>query len=643
MKPVWVKVDWEVPTFYVGDQITVRPIFVEKIGELELIDGVYIGTEYHRFQSGILSIGIVADVPFQKVTAYGTFGFRREMTENNQALWISCPVYEWNQVERQYEVSIPSLGVNQCGTFIIEGQSLENQDLYKCEVKVRSSLLSEGEYLMMKHDLLTITEDLMYRNYTSDDGNDGKRTHIDLAELENLVHLLNDILVELEKAPAEKLIEKRIKTHVDKLRKMDTRALLEQELYLYSDTVRAITTVRSLDVPEHRKLKGAIFEFISICERNLDTEKMHLRSIVSQLAELYEEKIKVNDSIFYEKFASKEESLTANQKQFEERQEAWFEIVALLETLLESELLCHCEPEEWGDTHLFIFHSEYVQAFELVEEIRKQLRQDNVSLKNFQRDVLNSPDLYEKWTLLKVIHHFMETWRLTSEHGNVMQKLLKYYQKYQTLRGFWIRLKLIGSTNLVIGSEITFGNKRPDLTLLVEENNGFLFFLDAKYKPYSRMQKQLGKDLARSATRYRLMDDRGKAAFLIHPDQECGSHFEVMKPHRDGYYLLKPGQDEGLALFAKMVLHFHLRKETICPDCGEKNNINKEDLTYKKYYTCKSCNSFWVQSKCWNRNHVYQHLYKYLHRNYHRPTDHDWDVHCPTCGLTYADSRRGNR
>ena len=202
------------------------------------------------------------------------------------------------------------------------------------------------------------------------------------------------------------------------------------------------------------------------------------------------------------------------------------------------------------------------------------------------------------------------------------------------------RLKLIGAINLVIGSEITFGNKRPDVTLLVEENDGRLFFLDAKYKPYSKMQKQLGKDLARSATRYRLMDDRGKAAFLIHPDQEMGSHFEVTKPHREGFYLLKPGQDEGLALFAKMVLHFHLRKETICPDCGERNNIDKEDLTYKKYYTCKSCKSFWVQSKCWNRNHAYQHLYKYLHRNYHRPTDHDWDVHCPTCGLTFADYRR---
>ena len=330
MKPVWVKVDWEVPSFYVGDEITVRPFSVEEIGELELMDGVYCGTEYHRLQSDILSIGIKVDVPFQKVTAYGTFGFRREMTESSQALWVSCPVYEWNQVEQQYEVNIPSLGVNQCGTFIIEGQSLEDQNLYKCEVTVRSSLLSEEEYLMMKKDLLTITEDLMYKNYTSNDGNDSKRAYIDLAEVKNLVQMLNDTLIELEKAPAEKLTEKRIKTHVDKLQKMDMRALLEQELHPYSDTVHAITTVRSLDVPEHRKLKGAILEFITICERNLDTEKMHLRSIVSQLEELHGEKIKVSDPTFYEKFDIKEESLTSNRRQFEERQEAWHQIVAQL-------------------------------------------------------------------------------------------------------------------------------------------------------------------------------------------------------------------------------------------------------------------------------------------------------------------------
>jgi hypothetical protein len=642
MKPVWLKVDWDVPAYLSTASIIVLPKSVIVMEDLEMEDGVYCATEYNRVDAEILSIGIKSDFPFEKIKAVGKFSFQREMIEWEKGIWVSCPVYHWNPTERQYVVSVPSLGVNQCGTFMIEGVTSETHQTITCEVKLRPSLLSEAEYRIMEQDLLSITEDLMYKQQMNHGGNEGKSSLIDLLAVSESVRLFNLMLKEVEKAPAEKLTQERRKTSYEKLRKMDMRTLLEKELYPYLETVHAITTVRSLDVAEHRKLKGAIIEFLFICERNKDRELEMQKSLSGQLEELKIEKSKVTDRRLIPHFTNRENYLTAQIHMLAERGIVWEEITQQFEGLLGSELFCHCDPEEWGDTHLFIYHPQYSLAFELVERLQKELRQDYVPLRHFQRDLLHSPDLYEKWVFLKTLHYFTVTMGFPPQNGNVMEKILKYYEDEKTLQGFKINLVLPNSVRLVIGSELRFPNQRkPDIALLFDQPyKPTLVFLDAKYKPYSKMTEQLEKDLDHSAKQYREMDPRGRSAFLVHPDEARGSHFEITRPHRDGYLILKPGREDGLALFAKMAIHFHLGSEEICPDCGrtvEDDNI--KDLGFKKHYTCKSCWSFWVQSVCWNKNHQRQQLYKYLYRNYHRPTAHDWDVHCPWCGLTFADRR----
>jgi hypothetical protein len=643
MKPVWLKVDWDVPADYSTASVIVAPKSVTVMEDLEIEAGIYCATEYNRVDAEILSIGIKSDHPFEKIKATGNFSFQREMMEWEKGIWVSCPVYEWNRTEGQYVVSVPSLGVNQCGIFTIEGVTIESPQTINCEVKLRPSLLTEAEYHLMEQELLAITEELMYKQQMNHGGQEGKSSLIDLQAVCETVRLLHLLLMELEKEPAEKLTQERRKTSYEKLRKLDMRTLLEKELYPYLETVHAITTVRSLDVAEHRKLKGAILEFLFICERNKDRELEMQKSLSGQLEELKVEKSKVTDRMLIPHFSNRENHLAAQLQMLIERGILWEEIIQQLEGLLDSPLFYHCEPEEWGDTHLFIYHPQYSQAFELVERLQKELRQDSVPLRDFQRDLLHSPDLYEKWVFFKTLHYFTDTMGFPPQNGNVMEEILKYYEDKKMLQGFLIRLQVKKQVHLVVGSELIFKNqRRPDIALLfVEPNKQTVAFLDAKYKPYSKMTEQLEKDLDHSAKQYREMDPRGKTAFLVHPDEARGSHFEITKPHRDGYLMLKPGREEGLALFAKMALHFHLGSNEICPDCGstvEDDDI--KDLGFKKHYTCKYCKSFWVQSVCWNRNHHRQPIYKYLYRNYHRPTAHDWDVHCPLCGLTFADRLR---
>ncbi|MEH7075158.1 hypothetical protein [Neobacillus drentensis] len=645
MKPVWLKVDWDVPTHYSEESIIVHPKSVTVVEDLEIENGVYCATEYNRVDAELLSIGIIAAPPIQKIKAVGKFSFKREMTEWESGIWVSCPVYEWNRTERQYVVSVPSLGVNQCGTFWIDGIVSENHQTFTCEVKVRPSLLSEEEYKLMEQDLLSITEELMYKQEMNHGGTEGKSSLIDLGAVSQSVQSFLQLLTELEKAPAEKLTQERRKTSYEKLRKLDVRTLLEKELYPYLETVHAITTVQSLDVVEHRKLKGVILEFLLICERNKNRELEMQKSITNQLSDIKDQKSKLNDRDNWAAphFSNKENFLSSQFNMLSKRSIVWEEIIRELEDLLESGLFYHCEPEEWGETHLFIYHPQYSEAFELVERLQKELRQNHVALRDFQRDLLHSPDLYEKWVFFKTLYYFTGTMKFTPQGRNVMEEILTYYETHKKLKGFRISLVISPSTKLVIGSEVRFdNNRRPDIALRFDQpNKQSLVFLDAKYKPYSKLTEQLERDLDHSAKQYREMDARGKAAFLVHPDEERGNHFEITRPHRDGYFMLKPGHEEGLALFVKMAFHFHMGWENICPDCGESVEGPFDDWGFKKYYRCDCCQSFWVQSVCWNRMHTKQRLYKYLYRNFHRSTAHDWDVHCPRCELTYADYLRG--
>lgn len=652
MKPIWIKVSWNQPPLFFQDELFIsKPVEVQVVEELEIQDGAFIATEYTRTTDGFLTIGIKTDKSLKRAYARGKFLYERELVYVSNGIWISCPQYMWSERFKEYQIISLPIGLNQCGTIQFAGETITDERIITNDVKIRPSLVTEAEYIQMEQDLMTITEELLFHAQAGL-GDTGKiKSLIDLETLDNQVEKLDEVIRQLEEAPAEKLSSERVRMNVDKLKKFDVRVLLEQEMYPFKQTVNALTTIRSQDIQEHRKIKGAILDFIETCERQSRSEQMMKVNLERQLHDVEEFSQKVvgtREAHFQEKFNSKKEWFRLQSGYFTERDKVWTKIILHLENLSHSYLLQDCEEEEWGDTHIFSFHPVYEESFETIEQLREQLRLQE-PLKAFQHDLIQSPDLYEKWVFFKVMQHFSTTLGFAPENGYVMESILEYYQKHKTLRGFWIRLKGADSNCIVIGSEIIISGQRPDISFLFEESNEEkgVAFLDAKYKPYSKMSDWLQEDLVHSAKRYKELVKNGKSAFLVHPDAEKENEFEETKPHQYGYFLLKPGNEEGLSLFAKMLLHFHMEWDQVCPDCGEKKNVSVNDeFSYKTYYECTSCQSFWVQNKCWNsqkhlRNLQGKKLYKYLYRNYHKPTDHDWDVHCPWCGLSFTDRRRG--
>ncbi|WP_144561731.1 hypothetical protein [Bacillus mycoides] len=649
MKPIWVKAHWNCPEHFLGECIEGTITELQVLQELDMEDGIFVATEYNRGENEFLTIGVRANKEVTRVYATGKFSYERELLHVNEGIWLSSPQYVWNERFQRYENVSPSIGLNQCGIIRFVGETKDEGKITTGDVKIRPSLLTEAEYVQMEEDILTITEELLFHTQINT-GNTGEmRALIQLDSLQQAVKNIGDVVQQLEKNPGERLSTKRVKTDIDKLRKMDIRVLLEQELYPFKRTVNALTTVRSHDISEHRKLKGALIDCIESCMRQKKKEQNVRDSLERQLKEVEELSYKVltsHEKNLHSKFISKKQWLCKQMEKLIPRDERWNKLITYLEDVLSSYLFQDCETEEWGDTHLFNFHPLYEEAFEGVEKLQKCLRQHE-PLKVFQHDLLQSPDLYEKWVFFKVLQHFVMTLRFAPKQGAVLHNVLKYYEENGTLRGFCIRLYVTASCSIVIGSEVNIQGNFPDIGFAIEQDQKEIvyMFLDAKYKPYSRMQQQLERDLIQSAKRYReLMHPRGKAAFLVHADEILENNFEETRPHQYGYFLLKPGKEEGLSLFSKMMLHFHLGWERICPDCGNKEVSNPPtNHNYKKYYECTSCQSFWVQNICWNRNtHTIQgeKLYKYLHRNYHRPTQHDWDVYCPRCGVSFADRNR---
>jgi len=81
-----------------------------------------------------------------------------------------------------------------------------------------------------------------------------------------------------------------------------------------------------------------------------------------------------------------------------------------------------------------------------------------------------------------------------------------------------------------------------------------------------------------------------------------------------------------------MIMEYNLGKHNYCWSCGCEIidiEINYTESGYEKYYyTCTSCNEFWVKSHCGYRGHK---LIKH-YNNYHRqPKDYSWFLVCPTC------------
>lgn len=322
------------------------------------------------------------------------------------------------------------------------------------------------------------------------------------------------------------------------------------------------------------------------------------------------------------------DNLIKMKRNCQKKSDQWREMIDLVNLLLELPYLTGSVSEEIRDTHLFGFHPIYGQAWNIIEELNRVMSRTS-ELASFQKELATSPYIYEKWVYFKIINYLITKLGFIPNQENIGESLIRYYKQHNnSMKGFSVRLSL-GKTSIEIFSEKQYSDKEtgknlfPDISLLIttqNPKNKMMAFLDAKYKPYSKMKTLFDKDLKHSAKRYRERADCGcdkVIAFLAHPDENYRT-YNYTSPHKEGAILLRPDNDEDLSIWFKIIFH----------------------------YECSKCKTFWVKNSCWNKLnrwnvngvvHENENLYKYIIGNFHESNRGDWDMECPICKKYFSD------
>lgn len=660
MEVVFIKAKWNKPkNGNLKQDLNHKPSGeIEVIKNLEYKDGTYIAKEYSRYDGEYMVIGVESQLELESVYAIGKFGYKRKLVEIKKGIWVSCAEYIWDESKKEYELLSPPIGINQCGIIRFQGVLKNGKIVMSDEVKIISSLLTEEEYKIMQDDICTISENLL-SNVNLGDGNSKLKALINIESLEKSINELKYLLNRVENSPQEQLLQIKSKVKIEKIRKLDARSIIEQEMYPFKEKLYATNTISTCDIKEHRMIKLSIVDFLEVCERQIKYEEGIYNTLSKKIEDIDSKKYLLEDNLIRKNVEENKNYLNKEKVILNYRKDKWKKLKLDLENMIYIELFENIGYDELEQTHIFNFNPLYRDVYDSLQNISKLLsKEEELSL--FQKDLVKSPYLYEKWVWFKVLEYLIHTMKFYYEGENLVKRIIDYYNKNNSLRGLDIKLKNKNGKIAIITSEKRIYNESnmyPDISLqFIDGAIKNEVFLDSKYKEYTvndNSMKILHKDIEMSAIRYKENSKICRGAFLVHPDKKLPNNYEYkiteknFIPHEYGYFLLTPSNQEGLHTIFKLIIHFYLGWRFICPDCGsiectEKSYSNVGGV-FKYHYECKHCKAFWVQSKCWNdKIHTKVQLYKYFIENFHKESGSKWDVHCPICGKSYEDYKNKN-
>lgn len=331
------------------------------------------------------------------------------------------------------------------------------------------------------------------------------------------------------------------------------------------------------------------------------------------------------------------------------------------------------ERQPFLPTQLFLHDPQYHLVWKALTGIHRNLEASFVAEKDeLQIGVVKVEQIYEIWSLYKVIHLMTETlgWQL---EGNM--DVVKYLDQYIRSNSSYVLHNFIVSLTFQNWKvEITYEPKiylanvknyrTPDLAMRFIKNEEVLgiAYLDAKYRNYKTQgNEQWIKDIQSVAIdKYGAMepaDNRWRynvlASFILHPDVEFGQSTEQFgknysvtysaedfvgteEAHKYGSIYMTPSVSYMFKNWLRMIMEYQLGQYHICWNCGCADDVKRvKRFTFrgkeKYHFTCQQCKEFWVKVHCrnWHSHLLVKHVNNYHHqlkRNY------KWYVICPVCG-----------
>ncbi|MDK0796456.1 hypothetical protein P5E92_09225 [Clostridium perfringens] len=558
------------------------------------------------------------------------------------------------------------VGIEKAGFFYLTIADLNGKCLYKSDkILVKPSIISIEQYDQMVDMLLNINMLLVNQDDSETYlGKEGKC--IDLSEY--ILHLVNEIefnLSNIEKNPGRGLIKEEKKVSYNKIKKFNSKILLEKEMYPFKDKFLAPVTKETFNIYENR----LIYNFLLDLKKFIELNQYEVKSLL-----IKEEREKVEINKILRKY-----NTIDYKKRLEIRKEKNDKKIKKLENQLINLRFCNLRVKEYLDTtifkelkvvnlmreevkitQLFIHDMFYSKMYKLIQEFydfsSKEFNIDTEELK-----IKNLYEIFEVWAYFYMVKVMVreQGWIIPKKY-NIVHNANKYIREHGNLHGFIINLehKLMNNNKvflkIIYNKTLNLENKklRPDYTFEFDINgNKKMFYLDAKYHNYLEGGYEIfNKDLNDTASnkyydKLTKTEYKATGSYILHCVDDSiyrdfGGNKENEKnkenPHSIGGFFMLPDKHNDFKVWISLIMEWFYDEYEVCWECGSlettvesRKTIGKNE---KKHITCKNCGSFWVKTKC--ESCTCEKIIKHdlESKQYHKKTDEKWMVHCPKCG-----------
>ena len=558
------------------------------------------------------------------------------------------------------------VGIEKAGFFYLTIADLNGKCLYKSDkILVKPSIISIDQYDQMVDMLLNINM-LLVNQDDSETYLDKEGKCIDLSE--HILHLVNEIefnLSNIEKNPGRRLIKEDKKVSYNKIKKFNSKILLEKEMYPFKDKFLAQVTKENFNIYENRLIYSFLLDlkkFIELNESEVNSllikEKSEKEEINKLLGKYTTPEYKKRLEIRKEKINNKINKLK-NQKN--NLKFCNLRVEKYLDTTIFKELkVVTLMREEVKITQLFIHDMFYNKMYKLIQEFydfsSKEFNIDTEELK-----IKNLYEIFEVWAYFYIVKVMVrEQGWIIPKKSNIVYNANKYIKENGNLHGFIINLehKLKNhnkvSLKIIYNKTLNLENKklRPDYTFEFDiDGNKKIFYLDAKYHNYLESGYEcFKKDLNDTAVNkyYNELiktEYEATGSYILHCVDDSiyrefsgnkGNEKNKENPHSIGGFSMLPDKHNDFKVWISLIMEWFYDEYRVCWECGSlETNVESMETrgkNEKKHITCKNCGSFWVKTKCESCSCKKLIKHDLESKQYHKKTNEKWMVHCPKCG-----------
>lgn len=622
---------------------------IKKIGDLPKENELYVFYEYTIENVGFVKIGIES-VEAHRIQLMGYPHIKFKKSSNNF----------WYMVRTQAEV-----GLNVCGSFTFEAYDKNNVLLEHEKVIILPKTLSLAQYESMKSEAkeLLYALDRSLEEFSNQELEKLFKNRIDVKELDQLISNFRDGLEEILECPAESLQMKQETIARDKIKRWTARALSNSSNFKGAPKIKAESIDRSVSIPEHGMLKTMLENIHSLLKETYKFTSLQIKDIENAI-------INRNDTIPLSQQVNNVTRIARNKinrmrnesLNLKVIQSELLKIQQTIDRMKDEVSVFNVAAMDITETHLFLYEPRYVEVLNLYEKIIDLKPTYNLEKVHIIDDLINSPKLFEIWTLLQLYKELIQI-KFIPEHSITDYLISCYKEKGKSLSGASINfLHLITKDIFKVVYEPTIqidsATYRPDFYLSftnartnIQQNHT----LDAKYKPYSErlFLNTLIEDLEWSCIRYKNAFSNSEyaitSATLVHSDYTNNtSHWNINfngeLPYTYSHFCLAPGYIQNLNTYIKRIIHQYNGDRSYCPSCGNcvvgEATCTSFGYPYKWTFICE-CEEVWVDNTCKSEFKTNFHpeslsgqetrLLKYAMGNYNKQVENIWDVHCQVC------------